>query len=81
MAYVYSDLGGFTKEQEQALYDLDPADIRKLDPERRLELAIQHAEVDAARKESFWNAVQAFATGALPILAFFGITKIAGRGK
>ena len=64
-----------SKEHLDALVDIDPDEIRRLSTERRLELAIAHAEYEAHRKEAFWNALQAFATGAIPILAFFGITK------
>jgi hypothetical protein len=73
--YYRTSLGGFTPEQIKALTAIEPASIRELPVDRRVELALLHSENEARKKEAFWNAVQAFATGALPILAFFGITR------
>jgi hypothetical protein len=49
--------------------------LRKLDADRRIELALQHADLEARRKEAFWNAVSSAVTIALPLLAFFGIER------
>ena len=78
MAYIKT---GLTQEQLDALLDLDPTEIRKIGVDRRLELALQHAEHKAREKEAFWTAVTGFATGALPILAFFGISGLWRRKK
>ena len=77
MSYHRTGLGGIalTEEHIKALTEVEPADIRALPVDRRVELALQHAENEARKKEAFWNAIQAVATGALPILAFFGITR------
>ena len=71
----YHFLGGFTKEQEEALYDVKPERIRSMNAERRIEMMLQHGEQEVAKRDAFWNAVQAFATGAIPILAFMGIAQ------
>lgn len=62
-------------EQAEALYSASPDDLRKLDADRRIELALQHADLEARRKEAFWNAVSSAVTIALPLLAFFGIER------
>jgi hypothetical protein len=59
--------------QLEALYDLSPEELRSLDVDRRMELVIQHRDLAVRRREAFWNAVTAFATGAIPIMAFFGL--------
>ena len=71
----YFACGSLSREQEDALTSVTPGDIKSLDVPTRLSLALQHAELEARKKEAFWNAVQAFATGALPILTFFGLAK------
>ena len=75
MSYI-KGLGTFTKEQEEALFDISPAEIRSLPLDRRVELAYQHLDNDARKKEAFWTAVEGFATGMIPLLAFLGITKL-----
>ncbi len=81
MAYIPTGLGALDPEQTKALYDVKPKEIRELDPQTRIELAFQHADYKARKKEAFWNAVQGFATGIIPILAFFGLTRLfPGRG-
>jgi len=75
----YHFLGGLSEEQETALYDVGPAQIRSMSAERRIELMLQHGEQEVAKKDAFWNAVQAFATAALPIAAFLGISKMWGK--
>jgi hypothetical protein len=79
MAYLRTGLGSLSDEQTRALLDISPEELRKLNLDRRVELALQHAELETAKREAFWNAVQAFAAGALPILAFFGIQRAARR--
>jgi len=74
MAYIPT--GSLSDSQVKALLDIAPEEMRALPVDRRLEIVLQHAEYQARKKEAFWNAVQAFATGALPILAFFGISKV-----
>jgi hypothetical protein len=78
MAYVPT---GLSQKQLTALLDLDPAEIRTIPADRRLELVLSRAEHKAREKEAFWNAVQAFATGALPLLAFFGVSRWQGKRK
>ena len=68
----YLPTGSLSPEQTAALLDIEPAAIRKLDPDRRMELAIQHAEHKAREKEAFWTAVSA----SIPLLALFGITRL-----
>lgn len=77
----YHFLGELSKEQETALYDVGPGQIRSMSAERRIELMLQHGEQEVAKKDAFWNAVQAFATAALPIAAFLGISQMWGKRK
>lgn len=79
MAYLRTGLGSLSDEQTSALLDISPAELRKLAVDRRIELAVRHAELEIQKREAFWNAVQAFATGALPILAFLGIQRAAKK--
>lgn len=64
----YRTLDGISAQQKRALVAVTEDDIEALPTYERLELAIRE-------REAFWNALQAFATGALPILAFLGVTK------
>ena len=75
MSYI-KGLGAFSKEQEEALFDITPKEIRTLPLDRKLELAYQHLDTEARKKEAFWTAVEGFATGMIPLLAFLGITKL-----
>ena len=65
-----------TPEQTQALLEVDPKELRALPIERRVELAFLNAEHKVRKQEAFWLAVQGFALGALPVLAFLGVTKL-----
>jgi hypothetical protein len=62
--------------QIRALFAITPEDIAQLSTEQRLEYAFQHLEQQVRRREAFWNAVQAFAAGALPIFAFLGYSRL-----
>lgn len=77
MSYIAA--GGLSDEQTEALLDIDPKDLRTLSVDRRVELALQHAEYEARKKEAFWTALQSFATAAIPIAAFFGLTALFGK--
>lgn len=68
----YLPAGDFSAEQTAALYEITPDEIRKMDADRRLELALQRDANEQAKKDAFWNAL----TAALPLLAFFGITRL-----
>lgn len=72
----YLAIGSLSIEQRRALLDVEPAALRKLDAETRVDLLLRHAELEARRREAFWNSLQAFATAALPIAAFLGITAL-----
>lgn len=74
MSYHY--LGELSAEQKAALYDISPEQIRGMNTDQRIAMALQHGEQQVAKKEAFWNAVQAFATGAIPILAFLGVSQM-----
>lgn len=50
-----------------ALLDFEPAELRKLPIDRRVELALQHADARAA----FWGAVAAV----VPLLVIFGLVR------
>ena len=69
-------LGSVSKEQESALLDISPDELRKLPLDRRVELAFQHFDHKARKTEAFWGAVEGFATGMIPILAFLGVTQL-----
>ncbi len=70
MSYHRTALGGLGPEHVKAL-EVEPAAIRALPVDRRLELALMHADNEARKREAFWGAVQA----SLTVLAFFGITR------
>lgn len=63
-----------TKDQLDALTDIEPGKLRALSPYERLEIVQAHKDLEVRKKEAFWNAVQGFALGALPIFSFFGLT-------
>lgn len=70
-----------TKDQTTALTDVTPALIRQMPVDVRMDLAFRLAELKAQKTDAFWNAVQAFAVGVLPILAFFGVTEFVLRKR
>lgn len=74
MSYI-KGIGSFTPEQEKALLDISPDRLRALPLDRKVELAFQHFDYKARKQEAFWSAVEGFATGMIPILAFLGIAK------
>jgi hypothetical protein len=77
MSYLRTGLGAsFTEEQQEALLDISPAELRSLPLERKVELAFQHFDTEARKREAFWNAVQGFASGMIPILAFLGVSQL-----
>lgn len=63
-------------DQMRALLAVAPETISSLSPETRLDLALRYGELQARRREAFWNALQAFATAAIPLAAFLGITSL-----
>ena len=65
-----------TKAQYRALIDIDPSELANLPVQDRLALAYQHIDAKARKSEAFWNAVQGFAMGAIPVISFFGLQKI-----
>lgn len=80
MSYVAT--GGLSAAQSAALLDVEPQRLRTdLSLEQRLDIALRQEELRARESEAFWNAVQAFATAALPIAAFLGVTSIFRRSK
>jgi len=78
VAKVKKAIRGLTDAQIDAMFHIDPAEIRALDAETKFNLILQHKEQEVRRKEAFWNALQAFATAGIPILAMFGLTKMFG---
>lgn len=70
--------GSLSVAQEAALRDIKPDALKQLDAATKVDLLLRHAEFEARKKEAFWNALQAFATAALPIAAFLGITTFFG---
>jgi len=52
-----------------------PQELRSLPVETRAQLILRHHEIEAARRDRFWTAVQAIATGVIPILVFLGVTR------
>ena len=78
MAYLPSQLGGLSPEVEEALFDVSTDDVRALETVDRIEYAIRSQELETRKREAFWTALQSFATAAIPIATFFGITKIFG---
>lgn len=75
---LYETLGALTEAQENALVDIDPAELKALPVESRVELALQHANLEVRRREAFWSAVQGFAIGAIPIMGLFGLQRFLG---
>ncbi len=78
MSYHHTGLGGLDKEQINALA-VTPEELAKLDSTTRAELLMKHHELKAQKRSDFWTAVEAIAAGALPILAFMGVTSLWGR--
>ena len=78
MAYYRTGLGSFDKEQLSSLA-VTPEELAKLDSQTRAELFMKHYELKAQKKSDFWSAVESIAAGALPILAFMGVTTLWGR--
>lgn len=76
MSYLRTGLGSFTKEQEEALLDISPDELRAMPLDRKVELAFQHFDYKARKREAFWSAIEGFATGMIPILAFMGIVQM-----
>lgn len=71
MSYHRTALGSTLGPDHIKALVVEPDEIRALPVDRRVELALQHADNEARKKEAFWSSVQA----ALTVLAFFGITR------
>ena len=72
---------GVTKEQQRILIDIPEEELRKLPTEERLALVLRRQEVKAAESAARWDAISSFATIAIPLAAFFGITSWVSKGK
>lgn len=77
----YHPTGALSAEQERAILDIEPADIRQLDTRTKVELILRRAELEVQKREAFWNALQALASAGLPIAAFLGVTSLINRSK
>ena len=64
------------KAQIEAIFDIEPEQIQKLNVETKMGFIFQHKDFEARKKEAFWNAISAFAAAAIPIFAFLGITRL-----
>lgn len=78
MAYLEKK-AGLSPAHLSVLRDFSPEALRSLSIEKRIDLLMTHADLEVRRREAFWNALTAFATGALPILALLGVTKLFGK--
>jgi hypothetical protein len=78
MSYHRTGLGSFDKEQLSSLA-VSPEELAKLDPDTRAELLMRHHEIKAQKRSTFWSAVESIAVGALPMMAFLGITSLWGK--
>jgi hypothetical protein len=80
MSYYYSPLGAFDKEQRESLA-VTPEELAQLDPQTRGDFLLRYAELKAQKRSDFWSAVESIAAGALPILAFLGVTHLWGKKR
>jgi hypothetical protein len=65
MPYVLSN------KHLDALLDFEPAELRKLPVDRRVELVLQHADTEAHKRDAFWSAV----TAVVPLLVVLGFVR------
>lgn len=79
MSYLPKKEIGFTGEQFEALLDIHPDEIRKVPVAERLAIVLQHKDLEVQKREAFWNSLQAFATAAIPLLTFLGISSLVRR--
>lgn len=60
---------------------VSPEELEQLEPEVRVRLALRARELRATQRDAFWNALQSFATAAIPIATFFGLWSVVGIKK
>lgn len=61
-----------SKDQVAALA-VTPQEIAELPADVRLDVMLRRVEIENARRDRFWSALEAIATGGIPILVLLGI--------
>lgn len=78
---AYLPAAGLTEDQRTALH-VEPEYLASLPPQDRLSLAIRAEELDLAKSDSFWNAIEGIATVLLPLAVSVGLVQfVTGKSR